>query len=157
MYDSVTVSEIPPTAYAAAGYVGGHWATWTELKAKFPLKKLLSIAVNASEDAACLDVENGDAVPADVPAWVQRQQRRGIKRPVVYSSVSEWPAIFSVLKAHGIKRSQIRVWTAHYTYKPHRCSPLCGFGFWTRADATQFTDHALGKNLDASLCAPDFL
>lgn len=152
MYDSVTASEIPSTAQAAAGYVGGNWPTAHLLAGKFP--HVLTIAVNAGEDAECLDIENGDATPAQAVAWVRRQLARGVKRPAVYCSLWLAWGVWLRLKVARIKRGQVRIFTAHYTYKPHRCGPLCGLP--TRADATQFTDHALGRNLDASLCAPDF-
>lgn len=157
MYDSITVTEIPPTAAAVAGYVNGHWPTFPTLAQTHPHAKRLSIAVTASADADCLDIEQGDATPADAAAWVKRQHARGVERPVVYTSLSQAKAVLAALKAAGIQRNQIRLWTAHYTFRPHRCTPLCQFGFWARADATQYTDKALGKTLDASLCAPRFL
>ena len=157
MYDSITVADIPATAVAVAGYMNGRWPTYPVLGETHPHAKRLSIAVSAIVDADCLDVEKWDATPEQAPAWVKRQQLRGVKRPVVYTSLSEAKTVLKVLKEHGIERNQIRLWTAHYTDRPHRCSPLCRFGFWARADATQYTDKALGRNLDASLCAPRFL
>jgi hypothetical protein len=155
MYDSVDVKQIPVAAKAVAGYVNGHWPTFASLMARFPNAYRLSIAVNASTDAECLDIENGDATPAQAPAWVKRQLQRGTKRPVVYSSVSQMPAVLSALTTAGIKRSDVRVWTAHYTGKAHVCTAACGYGT-IDADATQYDNHAFGKNLDASLCKPDF-
>lgn len=156
MYDSVTLTEIPRDAEAVAGYVNGRWPTYPKLVTLFPHAQHLSIAVNARYDADCLDVEKYDATPAQAPAWVRRQQARGIKQPVVYCSVSDALTVLSVLAAAGIKRSQIRLWTAHYTKTPHRCTAGCGFGLTTTADATQYTDTAQGRNLDASLVADTF-
>lgn len=155
MFDSVNPSEIPGHARAVAGYVGGYWPTFAKLGSLFPASHRLSIAVNAGEDAECLDVEKGDATNEQAPAWVRRQLKRGIRRPVVYTSVSNAPALIAALERNGVHRAQYRLWTAHYTYKPHRCGPACGYG-QVYADATQFSDHALGKNLDASLCSPSF-
>lgn len=156
MYDSVDVSQIPLSAVAVAGYVGGNWVTIPRLQQLYPDAKKLTIAVNASEDAECLDIENGDATPDEAAAWVKRQHARGVKRPAVYCSLAIAWTVWWKLRRAGIKRKQVRIFTAHYTYKPHRCSPLCHFGFWTKADATQFTDKSMGRNLDASLCAPNF-
>lgn len=156
MYDSVNVSVIPAHAAAVAGYVNGFWPTFASLAQSHPNAHRLSIAVSASADAECLDIEKGDATPDQAPAWVKRQLQRGVKRPVVYASASQVPAVLSALRAGGIKRKQIRLWTAHYTNKPHRCNALCGLGVFERADATQYTDHALGRNLDASICSPTF-
>ena len=156
MYDSVALDAIPVDAEAVAGYTSGRWPTFKEIPARWPKAKHLSIAVNAEQDADCLDIEKGDANPAQAPAWVRRQIARGVKKPVVYSSVSDMPTVLSILDISGIKRSQVRVWTAHYTLKPHRCDKSCGFGFNTTADATQYTNKALGKTLDASLISDAF-
>ncbi len=157
MFDSITVSEIPANAAAVAGYVGGHWPTYAELVREFPHAKRLSIAVNAGENAECLDVESGDAVNAQAPAWVKKQVGLGVKRPVVYTSVSNAAALLDTLANSGIHRLDIRLWTAHYTGVEHRCTAACGFGMPGVADATQWTDKAFGRNLDESLCAGDFL
>lgn len=156
MYDSVTLDAIPADAEAVAGYTSGRWPTFKEIPARWPKAKHLSIAVNAEQDADCLDIENGDATPVQAPVWVRRQIARGVKKPVVYSSVSEMPTVLSILKTSGIKRSKVRVWTAHYTMREHRCGPECYRGFTTVADATQYSDKALGRNLDASLVSDSF-
>lgn len=154
MYDAISVANLPRDAAAVAGYVGGYWPTWKDVVRSFPQAKRLSIAVNRHEDAMCLDIESGDASIWQAPVWVRRQQSLGVKRPVLYTSVSQVPGLLSELKRNGIGRGEVRLFTAHYTGRPHRCSPLCHFGFWGRADATQF--HNTPK-YDVSLCAPDFL
>ncbi len=156
MYDSVNLSQVPANAVAVAGYVNGQWPTFPTLKTRFPHARRLSIAVTADADADALDVEKGDATPEQAAAWVKRQSARGLKRPVVYCSVSDAQSVLDTLARAGVQRSAVRLWTAHYTFQPHRCGPQCGFGLTTQADATQYTDKALGRNLDASLCAPRF-
>ena len=156
MYDSITVSEIPANPEAVAGYVGGKWPNYNELLKRFPKAHHLSIAVNSSEQAQCLDVEPGDATAAEVGAWVRRQQTRGVKRPCIYASLSTMPAILTSLARAGIPRSSVRLWSAHYTYKAHICTVACGNGFKGTADATQWSDKALGRNLDESLCSSSF-
>ncbi|HWW67307.1 MAG TPA: hypothetical protein VNY83_04935 [Solirubrobacterales bacterium] len=157
MFDSVDVGQIPARAPAVAGYTAGRWPTYWELVKRFPHAAVLSIAIAASYDATCLDIEAGDATPAEAPAWVRRQIARGVKRPVVYCSVSSMDALLGKLERAGIKREQVRVWTAHYTFAPHLCGPhSCGALRSTIADATQWTDQALGRNLDQSLVAAGF-
>lgn len=156
MYDSTEVSQIPSSPEAVAGYVGGKWPTYNELLKRFPLAHHLSIAVNSAQQAQCLDVEPGDASAEEVAGWVKRERARGIKRPVIYASLSTMPAILNVLGRNGIPRSAVRLWTAHYTYKAHICTQACGNGFSGTADATQWSDHALGRNLDESLCSSSF-
>lgn len=156
MFDSVSVSQIPLDAKAVAGYVGGEWITFPVLKKKFPHAWKLSIAVNAFENAECLDVEKGDASPSQAPLWVKKQRSRGVKRPVIYVQISNVNAVLNELAKSGIKRKQVRLWTAHYTYHPHICNKKCGFGFTGKADATQFTNRALGRDLDESSLVSNF-
>ena len=156
MYDSVTISQIPAHAEAVAGYVDGKWPTYKALLTAFPKAHHLSIAVNSTEDAECLDVEPGDATPAQAAAWVKRQKARGVKRPVVYTSISQAQSLVYELAKAGVSRQSIRLWTAHYTYHPHRCSAVCGYNFNGIADGTQWTDKSLGRNLDESRISPTF-
>lgn len=156
MYDDIDLSLIPSNAPAVAGYVNGKWTTFPDVLIRWPHAKHLSISVNAEGNAECLDVERFDATPDQAPNWVRRQLARGVKRPVIYCSVSDAREVLAVLKESGIKRSQIRLWTAHYNGARHLCSPACGFGMWTTADATQFTDKALGHSLDESLLSETF-
>lgn len=153
MYDSVDVDQIPRDATAVAGYINGRWPTFRQLR-RFKANRL-SIAVTADVDAACLDVETGDATPEQAPAWVRRQLARGQYKPVIYASRDNVPAVLAELNHAGINRSQIRLWTAHYGAGAHICGGVsCGARF--TADATQWTDKALGRNLDESLLADTF-
>lgn len=156
MYDSTDLSQIPRTARAVAGYVGGHWPTYQHLQARFPHARHVSIAVTAQEDAHVLDVEAGDARNDQAAAWIRRQRKRGVGKPTVYTSVANAAPLLASLKAAGIPREWVRVWTAHYTDKPHLCGPGCGFGMPTQADATQWTNHAKGRSLDQSRCRRSF-
>lgn len=154
MYDSTEPGQIPRSAGAVAGYVGGFWPDYGEEVKRWPHARHLSIAVNAGEDAECLDIENGDATPANAPGWFHRQRSRGVARPTFYASLSNVAAVEDVLTAAGITRHEYSVWAAHYTYIPHICGPSEGLRSW--AQATQWTDHALGRNLDESLCVDSF-
>ena len=156
MYDDVNLSLIPRDAEAVAGYVNGRWPTYREVVRRWPRAHHLSIAVTRHADAECLDVEPGDATDWDAPGWVKRQMARGLHRPVVYTSVSNAAALLHALARAGIARQHIRLWTAHYTGREHLCDHGCGFGMWTEADATQWTDKAFGRGLDRSVCAVSF-
>lgn len=156
MFDNVDVAAIPDKAPAVAGYVDGRWPTFEALKARFPDRPRLSIAVSAADDAHCLDVETGDAAPADVPGWIRRQQASWAGedwRPAVYASKAVVPAVIAACAAAGVRREEYRVWSADWTYRPHICSPhSCGATF--TAEATQWTDCDPGG--DKSLCAAGF-
>ena len=148
MWDSIEPALIPANAVAVAGYVGGHWPTFPDLLQRFPHAAHLSIAVSAREDAHCLDVEVGDAVPDEAPGWLRRQWERGVKRPWLYANASTWAAMAPILRESAVKRGQYRVWVADPTGVPHIVEG---------SDATQYDWHALGRNLDVSLCLPGAL
>lgn len=153
MFDSVDIDQIPDHAQAVAGYVGGHFPTYQHLRGKFPHAHVLSIAVNSTQDAHCLDVEPGDATVPVAAEWVKRQMKRGVHKPVLYASVSTMQHLIWALNAHGIHRHMVRLWAAHFTNHPHICHPsTCGFLHdGTTVDGTQWTDVAHGRNLDESL------
>jgi len=154
MYDSIDLSQFPPNPEAVAGYVGGHWPTYNELVAKFPNALHLSIAVNAGQTARCLDVEPGDATPAQAPGWFANHADHSQGMPVLYGSASAVNEIVTAMSHAGYARDRYLIWSAHYTFHEHICSPnVCGY---PPADATQWTDKALGKNLDQSLCSDAF-
>lgn len=154
LYDDVTVSLIPSNAGAVAGYVNGIYANLTALRSKFPNAHILDIAVTASADATCLDIETGDATNAQAPAWFKRQKARGVARPVLYTSAGNSQALINTMANNGVARSAYLLWSAHYTNSAHICAKTgCGY---PNADGTQFTSRALGKSLDESLVSDAF-
>lgn len=163
MYDSITLGEIPPHAQAVAGYVGGRWPTFSELVKDWPHAEHLSIAIGLDEDADALDIEQGDVDPTDlegVEIWVDKQLRRGVWKPVLYSSQANMGAIIRHLESKGIRRNRFRVWSAHYGFahicSPHTCRLPDGQPCDFTADGTQWTSSALSRNLDESLLHDDF-
>lgn len=154
MADAINVGNLPPGMDAYAGYVNGNWPTYPQVVSKFPTALHLSIAVNATADGDCLDIENGDATNAQAGPWVARQRNKGAKRPCVYTSLANAQALIATLDGVGIPRHSYRLWTAHYTNHSHICSPACGLGFTDIADGTQWTDH--GGTYDESLLEDTF-
>jgi peptidoglycan hydrolase-like protein with peptidoglycan-binding domain len=152
LYDDTVVSLIPSNATAVAGYVNGLYANLTALRARFPHAHILDIAVTASHDATCLDIETGDATNAQAVGWTKRQHARGLKYPILYTSAGNAQALINTLAANGIARSTYRLWSAHYTGRAH----ICGSDGYPKADGTQFTDKALGRSLDESLIDSSF-
>lgn len=145
MYDSTTVSALPAGSKVYAGYTSGWWPTAVPLAQRFPSAKVITIAVNASHYAQCLDVEPGDATPAQVPGWITADKQHGFTKPCVYSSLSEWAQIRPLLSASTL--ASIFKWDADWTY-----SARLDAGF----DATQWTDHWNGRNVDASVVTDAF-
>jgi len=122
MFDGVNPNTVPSGANVYAGYVGGLYPTFAPLQAKFPSAKHVSIAVNSSEDAQVLDVENGDATASEVPAWLTRQRARGQVRPTVYcsrvgSSGEGWQDVIRACDAAGVPLPDF--WIADYTPQAH--------------------------------------
>jgi len=149
MYDTTTIGTVPNDPFALAGYVGGWWPTFGPLTRTWPRAHTVSIAINAKERAACLDVEPGDATPGQVAAWDRGQQRAGVERPCDYSDWSEWVnEIRPALERAGIHRSEVWEWDAFYNGRPHIDPSF---------DGTQYTDRCLGRNLDCSLVSKAFL
>jgi hypothetical protein len=156
MFDAVDVDQIPADAKAVGCYVGPSTVTCAEVSQKFPEARKVRItqAGITSTPADCVDVEPGDATNETGTTWVKRQLSDGVKRPIVYTSASNVSALLRALQTAGVSRSQVRVWSAHYGRGEHICSPsVCGF---PEADGTQWTNHALGRDLDQSLCLGSF-
>lgn len=151
MFDTVTVKEVPSFANTAhdavAGYVDGRFDNIAAMTAAFPKAHHLSIAVRSTDVADCLDIETGDSTPSRAAFWVELARAHGIWRPCLYANRSTMPAVIANLRAHGIARPQVRLWVADWTFAPHIPA-----GF----DACQWTDKALGRNLDESLCLESF-
>jgi hypothetical protein len=156
MLDSINPANLPAGADAYAGYVDGAWPTYATVRAMFPAAHVLPVAVLPSDDAEACDCETGDLTVAQVPGWVGRQLRRGVWRPVVYASAGIMSPVIAQLSAAGIGRSEVRLWSAHYTVR-HICAPpVCGY---PAADGTQWRDNAPGLNgslIDESLLSAGF-
>lgn len=156
MYDSVDLSQVPANAPAVAAYVDGRFANVPEARKRFPQAHILTIAVFAKDDADCLDIETGDATPAQAAGWVARQFARGVKRPCLYASAGTMQVILESVNAAGISRDTLRLWSAHYTMRSHICGPHSCKEMTQDADGTQWTDRALDRNLDQSLLNDGF-
>jgi hypothetical protein len=112
MYDAIHPLNIPVTAQMVAGYVDGLYR-WTAANwARFPNAVKVRIAVFPStNDGHVLDVELGDATPAQAPGWVLRRRAAGID-PTVYCSLAAWPAVKAAFNAAHV--TQPHYWIAAY-------------------------------------------
>ena len=139
MYDGVDPSSVPAGADVYAGYVNGNWPSYNALVAKFPNAQHVPITVFSAGDAQVLDVEQGDASAADVPAWLNRQRARGQHRPTIYCSRIGapgygWQNVIDACNSAGVALPDF--WIADYTSGPHGLT----LGNVT-AVAIQWTDH----------------
>lgn len=156
MFDAISVAELPAgSGYAYAGYVDGRWPTYPAIRQRFPKSPVLSIAIAASADADCLDVETGDATPSQAASWVLRQLQKKVWRPCLYANVSTMAAVIASVRAAGISISTLRLWSAHYDGE-HICGPASCKQLAVAVDGTQWTDMSLDRNLDQSLLSDSF-
>jgi hypothetical protein len=116
MYDGITPASVPSGAQIYAGYVGGEWPSYAALAAAHPAALHVSIAVNAEETARVLDVETGDASPAEAPGWVSRQRADGNPYPAVYMNMTTWPAVKAAFAEQQV--APPLYWVALYVTDP---------------------------------------
>lgn len=143
MQDSIDLSQFVAPVDAFAAYVGGHWPDFSAACQRWPKARRKSIAVNASENADILDIENGDAFPSQYPEWHRRQVARGCKLPGAYANQSTMPQVLDAAASSGIPLDKFVRWEAHYDGVP-----LLPAG----REAKQYTDHGDGRNVDFSVC-----
>jgi hypothetical protein len=118
LYDAVTPANIPEDATLVAGYVDGLYANIAAMKARFPLAQIVSITINAADNAGdVLDVENGDATPAQAPGWVAARRASGHTWPTVYCSLSPWPVVQAAFLAVNVAEPDY--WIADWTGNAH--------------------------------------
>lgn len=156
LYDSVDLSQIPSAAPAVAGYVDGAWANWADVLTKWPTTRHVSITATGRSQADVCDVEPGDVSAQGAVQWIDSMHRAGHGAPGIYASLDTWVTQLLPLLTRRWHRSQYRVWTAHWTGRWHRCGTECDRRMTVPVDATQFDNHALGRNLDASAALTTF-
>jgi hypothetical protein len=151
MFDTIDLGQLNGLRpVALAGYTAGRWPTYLGLVRAYAHAIVKSIAIASGYHAMCLDVEPGDAAPAQAAAWVRADIRAGFSRPCVYSSL--WEFVNQVrpdLARAGISRSSVWEWDADY----RGCNGTIDSSF----DATQCTARAYGRNLDQSTATLGFL
>jgi hypothetical protein len=119
LYDSVTPAQIP-AGHPVATYADGPYAA---RPAQLAGKQTLWIDTNATDPgkAAVLDVEPGDATPAQAATWVhQRETAHPGQLAVVYTMMSDWAAAKQAISAlpHAMQ-ANVRWWIADPTGTPH--------------------------------------
>jgi hypothetical protein len=112
MYDGVDASRLPTTAQMVAGYVDGLYR-WSDADwARFPNSVKVRIAVfSTTNDGHVLDVEPGNATPAQSVDWVLMRRKAGVD-PAVYMNTSTWPVVRSAFQARGV--TEPHYWVAQY-------------------------------------------
>src|SRR5437879_3513088 len=90
MFDAVDPQAVPTSGWdLLAGYTNGAYRSFEPLRKRFPHATIVSIDVlNHPGAGQVLDIEKGDATPADAPEWFDRSVALGIVRPTLYYSSS---------------------------------------------------------------------
>jgi hypothetical protein len=151
LFDSIDPEQIPDTAEAVAGYIDGRWPTYHKVRTKFPHAFPVAITTTGNDAADVIDCERGDVDPLGAVRWVKKMRGAGRWAPGIYASLDVWPDLLALLRAQGISRDHVRIWTAHWTGTPHRCDHHCDPRFTTRAGATQWVSGWRGRNVDVSM------
>lgn len=146
--DAAAIGQQAKPGDLAAGYVDGlyKWsdASWALLK---PGVIRVRIAVfSSTNDGHILDVERGNATPAQSVDWALQRRAAGVQ-PTVYCNqfdpVTGWPAVRAAFEARGV--AEPFYWVAKYDDVP--VIP-------TGAIGKQYDDDiALGKPWDVSVVA----
>lgn len=145
MYDSVTPAAIPDRQAAAVYSTGRYFATPGQLGR---LGHAIWIDVTGYDYAAsALDVEPGDATPAQAAAWAYHRLRahpHSVAR--IYTMQSEWGAVKGAVAGllPGWMRARVHYWIADPTGVPH---------ILPGSAATQWY---WGQNYDISSANPGF-
>lgn len=87
MADSVTPSNLPAGFDVYGGYDDGSYSNIAAIKALHPNKPVVCFTVFARDNFGdCLDVEAGDATPAQAPGWTYMRRVSGHPQPMNYCS-----------------------------------------------------------------------
>lgn len=86
------------------GYIDGYWPDAVALGAAHPGATLIRITTNpAHNDGDMLDVETGDATPAQAPGWVVRRRAAGHQGPLVYFAESFRSQVIGEFIKQGVR------------------------------------------------------
>lgn len=112
MYDSISADTDPAGAQLYAGYVDGSWPDYGDVVTRFPGAVHVPIATNPHHlMGVVLDVEKGDATPAQAPAWCRGRRQSGID-PTVYCSMDAWSTVRAAFRSAG--EPEPHWWIAHW-------------------------------------------
>jgi hypothetical protein len=125
MYDGINslaagIHQKFPNAAMVAGYINGRYA-WTQAEWDlFPHANHVTIGISASANAGdVLDVEAGDATPAQTAGWIRARKAAGYYRPSIYCARAVIPAVRQGTGSYILGRDY-DIWVADWTGSPHQ-------------------------------------
>jgi hypothetical protein len=149
MYDAVTARNIlnhDREPALVAGYIdkiklepwsAADWRLFPESTRRVEIVKKAS--TNAGH---VLDVEPGDATPAQAPGWAAMRRRSGFAYPTIYVNKSTWPQVIKAFKDQGVP--QPLYWIAQWDGGTKTLPVLDGI----TAIAKQHTGDYLGVDIN---------
>lgn len=118
MYDSTSSADIPAGAEMVAGYVDGLYKWSDEDWQRHPKAVWVGIATNPNtNDGQVIDIENGDATPAQAAAWIRMRFIAGQRPGTAYFSASRFGEVNAAMIAAGISPGDWAVWVADWDGK----------------------------------------
>ncbi len=104
--DSIYLADLAPVADRfdiLMGYDDGRWPDAAAIAAAYPGKTVIRITTDPNDNEGdMLDVENGDASPADAPGWTVRRRAAGHGGPLNYFSEANRQAILDAYQVDGV-------------------------------------------------------
>jgi hypothetical protein len=128
-------------------YAYGEYAQTKAVRAMCPHAIVLTVATRDGERADMYDYENGAMTADGLATAVEADLKAGVYKPILYASKDNYSEVWHALKAHDISGTEVRAIDANWTNHAH-----VDDGF----DGTQWTQAALGRNLNEYLLASDF-
>jgi peptidoglycan hydrolase-like protein with peptidoglycan-binding domain len=91
----------------------------------------------------CLDIEPGDAVPSDGPAFVHGWTPVNTNKPVIYANGSSMTAVQQAMARSGIARNQYYLWLADWDGSPSINQGYDAKQYWSTSgyDSDSFYDY----------------
>jgi hypothetical protein len=117
MYDAADANLAPPGADLYAGYVDGNYQSYHQLRARFPGKLVIPIAVFPStNDGIIFDGPPDNSTWDRVVDWVVMRRRAGVD-PTVYTDSDQWATGVQEFNARGVVPPHW--WIANWNGQPN--------------------------------------
>lgn len=142
MYDGVSslalgISKQFPDAALIAGYLDGHWAWDVTEWGLFPKSAHVGIVTSAGSNFGdVLDVEKGDATPAETAGWIAMRKASGLAVPTIYCRADTISAV-RIGTGRWVLAEDYDIWVADWTGQPHQLTSS-GPGIAAACAATQY-------------------
>ena len=119
IYDSTSPASVPAGQHLAAYSNGAYQATGNQVQGR---GNVLWIDTNGTDThASALDVEPGDATPAQAAHWVNAKlTATPHSDAIVYTFKSDWPSVQDAIKQlPATEQAHVKYWIADPTGTPH--------------------------------------